>query len=108
VAKLSLVWDGVSLAITHQPIDSRLLTSHLHLTLKPNVIAPNLDEHLPSVLLPFHYSQTVSDPSILHLIQLLQAEMLVPQPMNQMFVSSIVTVLTTYLLQNFQLEQGRQ
>jgi hypothetical protein len=75
---------------------------HLHLTLDPSVIDSNMAEHIKSIALPFNYSQTVSDPAILHLLQLLQAEMQAPQLMSQLFVSSIVNVLTTHLLQNFQ------
>jgi hypothetical protein len=92
----------VSLAIAHQPLDSQILTSHLHLTVHPSAIDSNMTEQIKSIALPFHYSQTVSDPSILHLLQLLQTEVQAPQPMSQLFVFSIVTVLTTHLLQNFQ------
>jgi hypothetical protein len=119
VSKLRLTWSGVtveclqsapdvdlnvvvSLAIAHQPIDLQMLTSHLHLTLHPGAIDSNMAEHIKSIALPFNYSQTVSDPAILHLLQLLQAEMQAPQLMSQLFVSSIVNVLTTHLLQNFQ------
>jgi hypothetical protein len=35
----------------------------------------------------------IDDPSLLHLIQLLEAEMQTPQALNQMFVWSIVTIL---------------
>lgn len=118
-SKLSLTWSGVtveclqsapdvdfnvvvSLAIAHQPIDSQMLTSHLHLTINPSAIDSNMAEHIKSIALPFNYSQMVSDPAILHLLQLLQAEMQAPQLMSQLFVSSIVNVLTTHLLQNFQ------
>jgi hypothetical protein len=87
----------VSLAIAHQPIDSSRFTMHLHLIVHPSAIVPNT----------FNYSQTVSDPAILHLLQLLQTEMQTPQAMSQLFVSSIVTVLTTYLLQNSRLEHCR-
>jgi hypothetical protein len=95
----------VSLAIAHQPLDPQILTSHLHLTVHPSAIDSNMV--MQSIALPFLYSQTVSDPSILHLLQLLRTEMQAPQLMNQMFVSSIVTVLTTHLLQNFQMKHGR-
>jgi hypothetical protein len=110
MAKLSMAWDGmtveylqsepvspgvvVSLAIAHQPIDSSLLTGHLHLIVHPSAIVPNT----------FNYSQTVSDPVILHLLQLLQTEMQTPQAMSQLFVSSIVTVITTYLFHNSRLD----
>jgi hypothetical protein len=94
----------VSLAIAHQPLDSPILASHLHLTVHPSAIDSNIAEQMKSIALPFHYSQTVSDPSILHLLQLLQTEMQAPQPMSQLFVFSIVTVLTTHLLQNFQMQ----
>jgi hypothetical protein len=98
----------VSLAIAHQSITHSPKHTHLlHVTVSLNAIAPNLADHLPSILLPFQYSQTVSDPSILHLLQSLQTEMQSPQRINQLFVSSIVTVLTIHLLQNFQLEQDR-
>jgi hypothetical protein len=123
VSKLSIAWDGVtveylrsepvspgvvvSLSIAHQPIDSSRLTGHLHLTVHPNAIAPKMAEQIQSVTLPFNYSQTVSDPSILHLLHLLQTEIQAPQPMCQLFASSIVTVLTTYLLQNSRLEYCR-
>jgi hypothetical protein len=119
MAKLSATWSEVtvecfqlatdadenvvvSLAIAHQPLDSQMLTSHLHLTVHPSAINSNMAEQMQSIALPFLYSQTVSDPSILHLLQLLQTEMQAPQLMNQMFVVSIVTILTTHLLQNFQ------
>jgi hypothetical protein len=92
----------VSLAIAHQPLDSQLLTSHLHLTVHPSAIDLNMAEYIKSIALPFHYSQTVSEPAILYLLQLLRTEMRAPQPMSQILVSSIVTVLTTHLLQNFQ------
>jgi hypothetical protein len=123
MSKLSIAWDGVtveylrsepvspgvvvSLAIAHPPIDSSRLTGHLHLTVHPNAIAPKMAEQIQSVTLPFNYSQTVSDPAIVHLLQLLQTEMQTPQAMSPLFVSSIVTVLTTHLLQNSQLEYFR-
>jgi hypothetical protein len=122
VTKISLTGDGVtveyfpaephsgfivSLTISPEQLDSPILPSHLLLRVHPKAIAPNLIEHLPSMLLPFHYSQIVSDPSILHLLQLLQSEIQVPQAMNQIFVTSIVTVITAHLLQNLQMEQGR-
>jgi hypothetical protein len=94
----------VSLAIAHPPIAPQPLTSHLHLTINPDGIQPPIGEQLQSVTLPFHYAQTVSNPSILHLLHLLQIEMQAPQRMNQLFVSAIVTVLTTYLLQHWQSE----
>lgn len=126
-SKLILAWDGVvveclqsapraldvhpevvvSLSIAHQPIDSPSLTSYLHLTVQPSALHPNMAEQIQSVTLPFNHSQMVSDPSILHLLHLLQAEMQAPQLMNQMFVSSIMTILTINLLQNFQMEQYR-
>jgi hypothetical protein len=89
----------VSLTIAHQPTDSPLLKNHLHLILTPSAIDPNLVEQI-RVTLPFHTSQQIGDRSILHLLQLLQTEMQAPQQMNQLFVSSIVTVLTTHLLRN--------
>jgi hypothetical protein len=108
MSKLSIAWDGVtveylqseavspgvivSLAIVHQSIDSSRLARHLHLIVHPNAIVPNA----------FNYSQTVSDPAIVHLLQLLQTEMQTPQAMSQLFVSSIVTVITTHLVQNSQ------
>jgi hypothetical protein len=128
---LSLTWDGetaesvqsklslapqfpdilpggvVSLAIAHPSVDSALPARLLHVNVNFDAIAPSLAEHLPSILLPFHYSRTVSDPSIFHLLQLLQTEMQSPQRFNQLSVSSIVTVLTIHLLQNFQMEQNR-
>ncbi len=122
MSKLRAAWSGVtveclqlapdddsnvvvSLAIAHQPLNSQRLTSHLHLSVHPSAIDPNMAEQFQSVTLPFNYSQTVSDPSILHLLHLLQAEMQAPQLMNQKFVSSIVTVLTINLLRNFQTSQ---
>ncbi|AFY97017.1 hypothetical protein [Chamaesiphon minutus] len=129
MSKLRTAWDGVtveclqlvpdadsnvvvSLAIAHPSLDSPMLTSpltsHLHLTIQPSAIQLNMAEQFQSLTLPFNDSQTVSDPSILHLLQLLQTEIQVPQLMNQMFVASIVTVLTTHLLRNFQMEQFRQ
>jgi hypothetical protein len=97
----------VSLAIAHPPVSSPEHTHHPHITINLDAIAPNLNEHLPSILLPFQYAQTVNDPSLLHLLQLLQTELKSPQLMNQLFVSSIITILTTHLLQNFQLEQAK-
>lgn len=90
----------VSLAIVDRPTDSPPLTSHLHLTVHPGMLNPNIAAKFQSVTLPFTYVQTVSDPSILHLLQLLQTEIHTPQPMNQLFISSIVTVLITHILQN--------
>ncbi len=126
MSKLSVTWDGmtveclpsalsnihsglvVSLAIAHHPINSPLPISHLHLTVSPNAILPDIAEQIQFVPLPFNYSQTVSDPSLLHLLYLLRTEMQTPQPMNQMFIFSIVTVLTLHLLKTFQIEQCRQ
>jgi hypothetical protein len=126
MSKLRAAWDGVtveclqwvpdadskvvvSLAIAQPPLDSPMLTpprtSHLHLTIQPSAIHPTMVEQFQSVTIPFNYSQTVSDPSILYLLHLLQAEIQAPQLMNQMFVSSIFTVLITHLLQNLQMEQ---
>jgi hypothetical protein len=123
MSKLRAAWDGVmveclqlvpdadskvvvSLAIAHPSLDSPMLTppltSHLHLTIQPSAIEANMAEQFQSLTLPFNDSQIVSDPSILHLLHLLQAEMQAPQLMNQMFISSIVTAITTYLLQNLQ------
>lgn len=126
MTKLSFVWEGVtveylrsrfppadappgvvvSLAIPPQPIDSPL-SSHVHLTVDPNAISPNMAEPIEAILLPFNYAQTVNDPSILHLIQLLQTEIQTSQPINSMVVSSIVTILTLFLLQNARLEQDK-
>jgi hypothetical protein len=126
MSKLRFAWDGVtveclqlvpdadsnvvvSLAIAHPSLDSPMLTppltSHLRLTIQPSAIHPNMAAHIQSLTLPFNYSKMVSDPSILYLLHLLQAEIQAPQLMNQKFVSSIVTILTINLLRNFQVEQ---
>jgi hypothetical protein len=117
---LSLAWDGitveylqsdphtpdvnpgfvVSLAISHQPIDSPMLTSHLHLTVNPTAINPEIAEQIQSVTLPFNYSQTVIDPSILHLIRLLRTEMQMPQPLSQILISAIANILITHLVEH--------
>jgi hypothetical protein len=91
----------VSLVIAHQPSDLPTIDSHLRLIIDPRAVSANMEEQIRSVIYPLAYSQKVSDPSILHLLQLIQAEMQAPQTMNQMFVSSIITVLTMHLLQNF-------
>ena len=83
---------------------SQSLTREFHLMVNPNLINPNLAAQIQSVTLPFNYSQTVSDPSLLHLLHLLQTEIQAPQRMSQMFVTSIVTVLTTHLLRQWQIE----
>ena len=80
---------------------SQSLTPELHLTVNPSKLEPNLAAQIQSMTLPFHCSQTVSDPSILHLLHLLQTEMQAPKRMNQMFVTSIVTLLTMHLLQQY-------
>jgi hypothetical protein len=90
----------VSLAIAHQPLDPQILTSHLHLTVHPNAIDSNIA--IQSIALPFLHAQTISDPSILHLLQLLRTEMQVPQLMNQMFVDSIVNILIAHIIQHQQ------
>jgi hypothetical protein len=82
-------------------------TSHLHLSLHSMAVDSEVLKQMKAVTLPFNYSQTVSDPSILHLIHLLQIETQSPQLMNQIFISSIVIALTTHLLQNFQMESRR-
>jgi hypothetical protein len=50
-------------------------------------------------LIPIDYPYVVTNPALLHLVQLLQTELQTPQPMSQMFISSIVAVLTAHLLQ---------
>jgi hypothetical protein len=123
MSKLRAAWDGVtveclqlapdadskvvvSLAIVHPSLDSPMLTppltSHLHLTIQPSAIAPNMAELFQSLTLPFNDSQTVSDPSILYLLHLLQAEIQMPQPMSQMSIASIVNILIVHLVKHQQ------
>jgi hypothetical protein len=45
-----------------------------------------------------HYCCSMADPAIAHLVDLLQTELRSPQPMGQLAISSIVTVLLTHLL----------
>jgi hypothetical protein len=45
-----------------------------------------------------HYHYTVTDPTIAHLVEQLQTELRSPQPMSQLVIASIVTVLLTHLL----------
>lgn len=71
-------------------------------------MAQIMADTMPSVPLLLNYHQTVTSPSILHLAQILQAEMHSPQAMSQMFISSVVTVLITHLLQHWQSEQQQQ
>lgn len=81
----------VSLTIADQSIDSPQPMNHLHLIVDPRMIEANL-------ALPFNATQTVNDPAILHLLELLLTELQTPQPMSQLFIISIVTLLTTHLL----------
>ncbi|MGG6265945.1 hypothetical protein ACQ4M3_18490 [Leptolyngbya sp. AN03gr2] len=116
--KRKVAWDGivleysrfdcsaglfVSLAIAETK-QSPIIPSHLHLLLKPTLLDPNLAQQIQSIPVPLNYYCEVKDASILHLVELLQIEMQAPKPMSQMFVSSIVLVLVTHLLQQWQLE----
>jgi hypothetical protein len=47
----------------------------------------------------FHDAYPVTDPAILYLVQLLLVELRSPQPMSQLVISSIATVLLTHLHQ---------
>jgi hypothetical protein len=86
---------------------SHSLTPELHLTVNPSKLEPNLAAQIKSMTLPFHCSQPVSDPAILHLVHLLQTELQTPKIASQMFISSIVTVLTLHLLHQWEIEQDR-
>jgi hypothetical protein len=67
----------------------------------------NMLEQIELETLPFDYARTATDPAILHLLYLLHAEIQAPQPASQLVVSSILTVLTTYLLQHWQAERNQ-
>lgn len=45
-----------------------------------------------------HYQNRVIDPAIAHLVEQLQTELRSPQPMSQLAIASIVTVLLSHLL----------
>lgn len=59
-------------------------------------------QSIAALPLPFQYHCAVTNPSLLHLIQLLQTEVkLSPQPLSQPFIESIATVLTIHILQHY-------
>jgi hypothetical protein len=98
VVRLALVEDEKQYLSESAPRD-------LHLTLNCSLLDPITAKRMQSIPHWLNYYQTVTDPSILYLLQLLQTEMQTSQPMSQMVVSSIATVLTTYLLRHWQAER---
>jgi hypothetical protein len=79
---------------------SRSSSTNIYLTIGLDSIEPEIAQQLRSMPLPLNCH--CQDPSILHLVQLLQIEIQAPQAMSQMFVSSIATVLTTHLFRHGQ------
>jgi hypothetical protein len=87
---------SVSLAIGCEPMNERTTLS-IHLT--PEAFQQRLVQQFQSLALPIISQTIVDDPSLLHLIQILQTEIHQPQILNQMFVWSIVTILVMQLTQ---------
>jgi hypothetical protein len=123
-AKQCRLWDGLILEYAQSLTDSHnvaisctiaeqlpiktvsaFTANDLHLILKPSWLDPSLVQQIQPASLPLNCQLTVADPSLLHLIQLLQAEIHSPKLMSQQFVYSIVTILITHLLRNWQTEQ---
>jgi hypothetical protein len=75
---------------------------NLLLILYPHWIATHIDSHLAGSItshpLPFQYHCAVTHPPMLHLVELLQREIAMPQPLSRPFVESITTVLVIHLL----------
>jgi hypothetical protein len=123
--KLRLAWEGVAveyaqavdpvqewvvnLAIAQdaspQPTMPHGTGNHLHLMFSLSgfqQIQPGTFAAQPLLALPLSYQCPVTDPSILHLVHLLQAELRSPTPLSQTVVASIVQVLTTHVLQQIE------
>jgi hypothetical protein len=104
--KLKLLWDGaiITLAITSKTEQSEQKPAAFHSKqmLKLRLVEPALLQQLLAMPHPLDYQCTVRDPSIRHLVELLQAEVKTSQPLNQVVISSIAIVLATYLLQHWQ------
>ena len=107
--KLSIVWDESQVRLTiakmgKRPFpqrDSRHASltfsiSWLDLQATPSIAA------LPAC--PQNYDCMITDPAVLYLVQWLQTEQQIPKAMSQVVISSIVTVLTMHLLQQWQTE----
>jgi hypothetical protein len=77
---------------------------NLHLMLTLSWLDSSLIQHIQPASLPLNCQWTVTDPALLHLIQLLQTEIHNPKPMSQPLIGSIVTVLATHLLRCWQTE----
>jgi hypothetical protein len=117
VSAFSIAWDGIALRYCLQATAPSDRSSGAIVSLaiapiaaptstqqcggEPNPIAPALES------LPSDYARTVTDPAILHLLDLLQTEIQTPQPASQLVIASIVTVVTTHLLQDWQAEQNQ-
>ncbi|KAM3097109.1 hypothetical protein ACKFKG_08990 [Phormidesmis sp. 146-35] len=79
-------------------------TSNLHMMVKLGSLDFSIAQQIHPISLPLNYNCTVTDPALLHLVQLLQTEIQAPQVMSEIVVSSIATVLTTHLLHAWQTE----
>jgi hypothetical protein len=77
-----------------------LCPAYLNIYLSQSAFEQRLATQLITLALPFNYQMIVDNPSLRHLIQLLQAEIQTPQVMNQMFVWSIATVLILQILKD--------
>jgi hypothetical protein len=88
-----LVAVGVGKKSTHRPPPP-----YLEINLSRAAFNQRIAAQLDGRSLPLDFQTPVNDPSLLHLIQLLEAEMQFPQVLNQMFVWSIVTILIVQLI----------
>jgi hypothetical protein len=103
---LCVLWDEaiVTLAITSETEQSFSQTASTFPArmIKIRLIDPTLTQQLRAMPDALNYHCLVSDPAILHLVQLLRTEVQNRQPMSPMAVSSIAIVLATHLLQHWQ------
>lgn len=86
-------WESairVSVAIATKPHPKR---SHLTLHLEQSEFEQRFSQYAFQLLPPVELQQAIADPALKHLVNLLQAELRDPQPMNEAFVWTIVTTL---------------
>jgi hypothetical protein len=77
-------------------IPKKLLVNYLLISFTPFSLTRFFDQEVSVSLSPFIYQIEITNPSILHLAQLLQTEMEAPKIFSQEFVFAIVTTMIRY------------
>jgi hypothetical protein len=77
----------------------------LQITLIAEQLSPPLVSQVATLPTPLALESNLCNPSLLHLAQLLRAELQAPQVINHLYVASLVMVLVTHLIQDWQATQ---